>query len=316
MTKETKNVDTPFSEFVKYLQMAQQNREIWENGSYKNANTELYKILWECFNTVQKFYALEGSVQIELRKELLKHTNDMAMIVNDVDFKENKAAGIVEIVRNYVFVGANISKHQKSDYKRVIEIAMNAKHEKGKWDKNYKAQGRETVEEMTWKEVDERGFTTWITQGIHNITRNISDAPKNETKLEDIQANLMTLSDDVFYKVKDTFLDGNVNAGFAVMLVNFSSTEQFTIVPVVDQSPKTVNSVVRAINKIAEDSEQLNAIMKPETQLSLDEKQKENEAQISRLRKQGKGETIIVSEILNDEYLKANIPNATDLAPV
>jgi hypothetical protein len=271
MTKETKVVETPIAEFVEYLHIAQQDREVWENGSYKNANTELYKILWKCFSTVQEFYKLEGPVQIELKKELLKYTNDRAMIVKDVDFVENKTAGFVEIVRNYVFVGASISKHQKSDYKRVIEIAMNAKHEKGDWGKNYKSQGRETVEEMNWKEVDERGFTTWITQGIHNITRNKKDGLSDGRKLEDIQDNLMLLGDDIWHKVNDTWLEGNVNAGFAVMLVQFSDTEKFTIVPVVDQSTKTVNSVSRAINKIVEDSENLNSFIKSEIQDRTDQ---------------------------------------------
>jgi len=251
---EINNSNDHIEHFNEKLIELRKARNDWENGTYKTANNELYKIIAQCFKLVQHFYNIEETkIQDTVLAKLQSTVDDFVEKNTDIDFAEVKdktKRTLVQCIRDYVFAGANLSKYQKSDYKRVIEIAMKQNHAKVNW----------TTE---WLKVTEEEFVTWLQQGIHNITRTNS-SENNETnfkEIRDVASNLCFATHSVNgdgsqcsvfpieCHTKGTLMEGNNNEGWAVIVAKFVTKDKFTLVPVPLFNQNIVDSSLKKVHE-------------------------------------------------------------------
>jgi hypothetical protein len=271
MTKTDKTVETPIKKYSDKLDMIRMARKDWEGDQYKKANEGLYDIIWSCFELVQNVYKIEDSdVQTSLIEELRDVVFNFVTDTNDVDMstkgKQAKSMSVVQCVRDYVFVGAELSKHQKSDYKRVMDIARDktdkywTQNEEKSWDTFAETLGREPDADLSWKTVDKELFVSWIRQGIHNITRrketvDNTDYVQLDTAIQTLMKGELhqTLGSvrPIICPTEGTMLEADKDSckGDVVMIANFVTDEKFTLLPVALNHVGLVKSAKKKFNE-------------------------------------------------------------------
>jgi len=270
--------------------------EKW-NIQYHTAQLGLYAILHGCFVGFKNYQTSTPDDKKIIRETLATRYGKTKSAVKTKD--------IATMIIGCVFEKSELSKDQRFNNVNTIKRADG--------DSKF---GANTSEE---------DFVAWVDQagGTHNIARR---KPPSAEQQAELNAEREKKAQDAEHAL-EVFFETALENRYVVSKKDFApkvSTNQLCVVlgkqtddgfllsaELTFQQDDIVKAVKSAIAKeVSHSIKNKNKDKKKEV-----EKQK-SEAQKSELREQGKVETILVSEILNDEYLKENIPNATDLVPV
>jgi hypothetical protein len=229
--------------------------------------------MFDCFTLLQKNERLDSNDQkkaienltpfVKLKVE--KHPEDETISVKSYDKPQN----LVKLIRDYVFVSVDLTKDQKSNYKRLLEIAKDNK--KTNWttirddyNKLNEIPGVATANTLHWYKVTQSLFDFWVEHkgGISRIVKPTQSELIPQDALDDYKDILEknTLDFLNFSNSKDSTREQDFE-GLAIQLVKCSKGEVDKIIPITITDQKIVDSIVRTMKKMGEVNEKIQEVL-------------------------------------------------------